>query len=87
MSLICFIILVNSDLLIRLTNTTRLWGVSPFFEEEKQDIYTRITLVDYNLDLETDNRISSTAKDFIRKLLIKDLRSVKCVRFDWTQIQ
>ena len=55
----------------------RLFGISPFYEEEKQDTYTRITRLDYDIDCDsTTNNISDDARDFIQRLLVKDIRFV-----------
>ena len=54
----------------------RLFGISPFYEEEKQDTYTRITKLDYDIDCDSTNQISDDARDFIQRLLVKDIRFV-----------
>ena len=52
----------------------RLSGASPFLGEDNQETFTNIIQVDYQFDEEYFNEISDEAKDFIKKLLVKDPR-------------
>ena len=52
----------------------RLSGASPFLGEDNQETFTNIIQVDYQFDEEYFSEISDEAKDFIRKLLVKDPR-------------
>ncbi|KAH9426420.1 Death-associated protein kinase 1 [Dermatophagoides pteronyssinus] len=64
-----------------------LFGISPFYEEEKQDTYTRITKLDYDIDCDSTNQISDDARDFIQRLLVKDIRkrmsAKQCLEHRW----
>ena len=51
-----------------------LSGASPFLGDNQQETYHNITAVNYEFDEEYFNGTSELAKDFIRKLLIKDTR-------------
>ncbi|KAM6426516.1 death-associated protein kinase 2 isoform 2-T2 [Liasis olivaceus] len=53
-----------------------LWlsGASPFLGETKQETLANITAVNYDFDEEFFSHTSDLAKDFIRKLLVKDTR-------------
>lgn len=52
----------------------RLSGASPFLGETKQETLANITAVNYDFDEEFFSHTSDLAKDFIRKLLVKDTR-------------
>jgi serine/threonine protein kinase len=52
----------------------RLSGASPFLGEDNQETFTNIIQVDYQFDEEYFDEISDEAKDFIRKLLVKNPR-------------
>lgn len=52
----------------------RLSGASPFLGETKQETLANITAVNYEFDEEFFSHTSDLAKDFIRKLLVKDTR-------------
>ncbi|XP_005987764.1 death-associated protein kinase 2 isoform X1 [Latimeria chalumnae] len=51
-----------------------LSGASPFLGESKQETLTNITAMNYDFDEEFFSHTSELAKDFIRKLLVKDTR-------------
>ncbi|KAM4676388.1 death-associated protein kinase 2 isoform 1-T1 [Discoglossus pictus] len=51
-----------------------LSGASPFLGENKQETLSNITAVNYEFDEEFFSHTSELAKDFIRKLLVKDTR-------------
>ncbi|KAB0406129.1 hypothetical protein E2I00_018591 [Balaenoptera physalus] len=51
-----------------------LSGASPFLGDTKQDTLANITAVSYNFDEEFFSQTSELAKDFIRKLLVKETR-------------
>ncbi|XP_030044024.1 death-associated protein kinase 2 isoform X1 [Microcaecilia unicolor] len=51
-----------------------LSGASPFLGETKQETLANITAVNYEFDEEFFSHTSELAKDFIRKLLVKDTR-------------
>ncbi|KAG8440191.1 hypothetical protein GDO86_006114 [Hymenochirus boettgeri] len=51
-----------------------LSGASPFLGETKQETLSNITAVNYEFDVEFFSHTSDLAKDFIRKLLVKDTR-------------
>ena len=55
-----------------------LSGASPFLGDNQQETYHNITAVNYEFDEEYFNGTSELAKDFIRKLLIKDTRYEMC---------
>lgn len=50
----------------------RLSGASPFLGETKQETLTNISGVNYDFDEEYFSNTSELAKDFIRRLLVKD---------------
>lgn len=51
-----------------------LSGASPFLGDTKQETLSNITAVSYDFDEEFFSQTSELAKDFIRKLLVKDAR-------------
>ncbi|XP_029430982.1 death-associated protein kinase 2 isoform X4 [Rhinatrema bivittatum] len=51
-----------------------LSGASPFLGETKQETLANITAVNYEFDEEFFSNTSELAKDFIRKVLVKDTR-------------
>uniref|UniRef100_A0A670KF88 non-specific serine/threonine protein kinase n=1 Tax=Podarcis muralis TaxID=64176 RepID=A0A670KF88_PODMU len=51
-----------------------LSGASPFLGDTKQETLANITAVNYEFDEEFFSHTSDLAKDFIRKLLVKDTR-------------
>uniref|UniRef100_A0A8D1Y4A4 non-specific serine/threonine protein kinase n=1 Tax=Sus scrofa TaxID=9823 RepID=A0A8D1Y4A4_PIG len=51
-----------------------LSGASPFLGDTKQETLANITAVSYNFDEEFFSQTSELAKDFIRKLLVKETR-------------
>ncbi|XP_064933104.1 death-associated protein kinase 2 isoform X4 [Columba livia] len=51
-----------------------LSGASPFLGETKQETLANITAVNYEFDEEFFSNTSDLAKDFIQKLLVKDIR-------------
>ncbi|KAF2979389.1 hypothetical protein EK904_008454 [Melospiza melodia maxima] len=52
--------------------TPELSGASPFLGETKQETLTNISAVNYDFDEEYFSNTSELAKDFIRRLLVKD---------------
>lgn len=50
----------------------RLSGASPFLGESKQETLANVSAVNYDFEEEFFNNTSVLAKDFIRRLLIKD---------------
>lgn len=52
----------------------RLSGLSPFMGETDVETMANVTIAKYDFDDEAFEDISNDAKDFIRKLLIKDKR-------------
>lgn len=49
-------------------------GLSPFMGDTEIDTMTNVTLGKYNFDDDAFNSISEQAKDFIRHLLLKDVK-------------
>lgn len=60
--------------LILLSGFSSLSGASPFLGETKQETLANITAVNYEFDEEFFSNTSDLAKDFIQKLLVKDIR-------------
>lgn len=54
----------------------RLSGLSPFMGETDVETMANVTIAKYDFDDEAFDKISSEAKDFITKLLIKDQKYV-----------
>ncbi len=52
----------------------RLSGASPFLGETKQETFSNITAIDYHFDEQYFCKTSDLAKDFISKLLVKNLK-------------
>ena len=52
----------------------RLSGASPFLGDSQQETYENIVAVDYTFDEEFFTNTSELAKDFIRKLFVKEPR-------------
>lgn len=52
--------------------SSSLSGASPFLGETKQETLTNISAVNYDFDEEYFSNTSELAKDFIRRLLVKD---------------
>lgn len=50
----------------------RLSGLSPFMGETDIETMSNVTVAQYDFDDEAFDDISDSAKDFIRKLLLKD---------------
>ena len=50
----------------------RLSGASPFLGETKQETLANISAVNYDFDEEYFSNTSELAKEFIRRLLVKD---------------
>lgn len=57
-----------------------LSGASPFLGDTKQETLANITAVSYEFDEEFFSHTSDLAKDFIRKLLVKDTRKRLSIR-------
>lgn len=62
-----------------LTLLHRLSGASPFLGETKQETLTNISAVNYDFDEEYFSNTSELAKDFIRRLLVKDPKWEQCL--------
>ncbi|KAG7304998.1 hypothetical protein JYU34_010432 [Plutella xylostella] len=64
-----------------------LSGLSPFMGETDIETMANVTVAKYDFDDEAFNEISDDAKDFIRKLLVKDKESrptaPECLRHGW----
>ncbi|CAG9571682.1 unnamed protein product [Danaus chrysippus] len=64
-----------------------LSGLSPFMGETDIETMANVTIAKYDFDDEAFNEISEDAKDFIRKLLVKDKESrpgaTECLRHPW----
>ncbi len=56
-------------------------GLSPFMGENDLETYNNIASAEFDYDDESFNDISDEAKDFISKLLIKDIKFVFLVMF------
>lgn len=73
----------DDAILLCLTNINALLivcslsGASPFLGETKQETLTNISAVNYDFDEEYFSNTSELAKDFIRRLLVKDPKLVK----------
>lgn len=67
-----------------------LSGASPFLGENQQETFHNITAVNYEFDEEFFNGTSELAKDFIRKLLVKDQRKRAtvhdCMNHPWIKL-
>ena len=53
-----------------------LSGLSPFAGDTEHETLSNVTSADYDFDADEFDEISSAAKDFIDKLLIKQPKSV-----------
>ncbi|GBP64004.1 Myosin light chain kinase, smooth muscle [Eumeta japonica] len=64
-----------------------LSGLSPFMGETDIETMANVTVAKYDFDDEAFNEISEEAKDFISKLLVKDIGSrpsaAECLRHEW----
>ncbi|XP_044756133.1 myosin light chain kinase, smooth muscle isoform X2 [Coccinella septempunctata] len=64
-----------------------LSGLSPFMGANDPQTMANVTIAKYDFDDEAFNEISETAKDFIRKLLVKDMTArmsaEECLNHDW----
>ncbi|XP_052792914.1 death-associated protein kinase 1-like isoform X2 [Mya arenaria] len=64
-----------------------LSGASPFLGDNQQETYHNVTAVNYQFDDEYFSSTSELAKDFIRKLLVKDQRKratiCECQNHPW----
>ena len=56
-----------------------LSGCSPFLGSDKLSTLSNVTALSYTFDAEHFGSVSDTAVDFIRRLLVKDPRSVSSV--------
>lgn len=54
----------------------RLSGLSPFMGETDVETMANVTVAQYDFDDEAFDSISNDAKDFIKKLLVKDHKYV-----------
>lgn len=52
----------------------RLSGLSPFMGHTDVETMANVTIAKYDFEDEAFDEISENAKDFIRKLLVKDLK-------------
>lgn len=59
---------------LKIKNLTRhrLSGLSPFMGETDVETMANVTVAQYDFDDEAFDSISNDAKDFIKKLLVKD---------------
>ena len=55
-------------------NCFRLSGASPFLGDTQQETYANIVACDYEFDEEFFSQTSELAKDFIRKLFVREQR-------------
>ncbi|XP_046994246.1 death-associated protein kinase dapk-1-like [Schistocerca americana] len=66
-----------------------LSGISPFLGEDKQETYSNIAAVSYTFDENAFSRVSTAAKDFVTKLLLKDSSKratvTQCLDHSWIQ--
>ena len=62
----------SPKLILILISSLRLSGCSPFLGDDTQETYENVTAVDYEFDDEYFEHTSELAKDFIRRLLVKD---------------
>lgn len=62
-----------------------LSGASPFLGETKQETLTNISAVNYDFDEEYFSNTSELAKDFIRRLLVKDPKLVIVSLHSWNE--
>ncbi|KAI5732776.1 hypothetical protein M8J76_004016 [Diaphorina citri] len=64
-----------------------LSGLSPFMGETDVQTMANVTIAQYDFDDECFNEISDDAKDFIRKLLLKDrearMTAAQCLQHPW----
>ncbi|RUS89977.1 hypothetical protein EGW08_002244 [Elysia chlorotica] len=64
-----------------------LSGLSPFMGESEQETLSNVTLAQWDFSAEEFDSISSEAKDFISKLLVKDprkrMKSSECLEHQW----
>ena len=56
-----------------LLNLHRLSGLSPFMGETDVETMANVTIAKYDFDDEAFNDVSAEAKDFISKLLVKQI--------------
>lgn len=59
-----------------LPHCCRLSGYSPFVGEEQRETFALVNNADYDFDDDTWDNVSADAKDFIKRLLIKDKKWV-----------
>ncbi|XP_050443326.1 calcium/calmodulin-dependent protein kinase type II subunit alpha-like isoform X2 [Adelges cooleyi] len=66
-----------------------LSGLSPFMGETDVETMANVTIAQYDFDDESFDSISNDAKDFIKKLLVKDHKSrmtaTECLSHSWMQ--
>ncbi|KAL5242224.1 hypothetical protein ACI65C_009634 [Semiaphis heraclei] len=66
-----------------------LSGLSPFMGETDVETMANVTIAQYDFDDEAFDSISNDAKDFIKKLLVKDhksrLTATECLSHQWMQ--
>lgn len=65
---------ITTDLL--LLDMHRVSGSSPFLGDTQQETFNNVTAVDYTFDTQFFSGTSDLAKDFICRLLVKDVRLV-----------
>lgn len=64
-------------------NFCRLSGASPFLGETKQETLVNVSAVNFDFEEEFFSNTSALAKDFIRRLLIKDPKWVFVIDYFW----
>jgi serine/threonine protein kinase len=71
----------------RFVNFIRLSGLSPFVGQDDFETMTLVSLAKYSFDYAPFEEISSTAKDFIEKLLMKEptkrMKARNALKHEW----
>ena len=66
-------------------------GASPFLGDTKQETFNNITNIDYSFDDEYFGHTSDLAKDFIKRLFVKDVRKratiKECLEHPWIKVK
>lgn len=65
----------------------RLSGLSPFVGADDYETMNNVSQANYSFDFASFDEISSLAKDFVSKLLVKEpekrMRAKACLRHEW----